>query len=64
MTSNNVDWEKGWSYLCNDGAGLPPYTGKVMMGKTDAWHHGVSPPRGNGGWSLSPPHYDSWQTPD
>jgi hypothetical protein len=44
MSSNNADWEKGWFYLCNDGAGLPPYTVKVMMGKTDAWHHGVSPP--------------------
>jgi hypothetical protein len=20
-----------------------PYTGKVLMAKTDAWHHGVSP---------------------
>jgi hypothetical protein len=39
-----VDWEKGWLYLRNDGAGLPPYTGKVPMVKTDAWHHGVSPP--------------------
>jgi hypothetical protein len=44
MTSNNADWEKGWFYLCNDGAGLPPFTRKVLMGKTDAWHHGVSPP--------------------
>jgi hypothetical protein len=24
MTSNNVDWEKGWFYLHNDGTGLPP----------------------------------------
>jgi hypothetical protein len=23
MTSNNADWEKGWFYLRNDGAGLP-----------------------------------------
>jgi hypothetical protein len=23
MTSNNVEWERGWFYLCNDGAGLP-----------------------------------------
>jgi hypothetical protein len=22
----------------------PPYTGKVLVAKTDAWHHGVSPP--------------------
>jgi hypothetical protein len=44
MTSNNTDWEKGWFYLRNDGASLPPYTGKVLMGKTDAWHHSVSPP--------------------
>jgi hypothetical protein len=44
MTSNNADWEKGWSYLRNDGTGLPPYTEKVLMGKADALHHGVSPP--------------------
>jgi hypothetical protein len=44
MTSNNADWEKGWFYLRNDGTGLPPYTGKVLMVKTDAWHHSVSPP--------------------
>jgi hypothetical protein len=43
MMSNNADWEKGWFYLHNDGAGLPPpYTGKVLMVKTDAWHHDVS----------------------
>jgi hypothetical protein len=42
MTSNNADWEKGWFYLRNDGGGHP-YTGKVLMVKTDAWHHGVSP---------------------
>jgi hypothetical protein len=24
MASNNADWEKGWFYLRNDGAGLPP----------------------------------------
>jgi hypothetical protein len=24
MTSNNAEWERGWFYLCNDGAGLPP----------------------------------------
>jgi hypothetical protein len=22
----------------------PPYTGKVLIAKTDAWHHGLSPP--------------------
>jgi hypothetical protein len=44
MTSNNADWEKGWFYLRNDDAGLPPYTGKVLIAKTDAWHHGVLPP--------------------
>jgi hypothetical protein len=44
MTSNNADWEKGWFYLRNDGVGLPPYTGKVLMGKPDAWFHDVSPP--------------------
>jgi hypothetical protein len=43
-TSNNAYWEKGWLYLCNNGTGLPPYTGKVLMAKTDAWHHDVSPP--------------------
>jgi hypothetical protein len=44
MTSNNTDWEKGWFYVRNDGVGLPSYTGKVLMGKTDAWFNGVSPP--------------------
>jgi hypothetical protein len=24
MTSNNTEWERGWFYLRNDGAGLPP----------------------------------------
>jgi hypothetical protein len=24
MSSNNGDWEKGWFYLCNDCADLPP----------------------------------------
>jgi hypothetical protein len=44
MTSNNAEWERGWFYLRNDGAGLPPYSGKVLMEKADSWHHGVSPP--------------------
>jgi hypothetical protein len=44
MTSNNADWEKGWFYLRNDGVCLPPYTEKVLVGKPDAWFHGVSPP--------------------
>jgi hypothetical protein len=43
MTSNNVDWEKGWFYLRNDGVGLPSYTDKVLMAKTDTWHHTVLP---------------------
>jgi hypothetical protein len=24
MTSNNVEWERGWFYLRNDEPGLPP----------------------------------------
>jgi hypothetical protein len=24
MTSNNAEWERGWFYLRNDSAGLPP----------------------------------------
>jgi hypothetical protein len=24
MTSNNAEWERGWFYLRNEGAGLPP----------------------------------------
>jgi hypothetical protein len=44
MTSNNADWEKWWFYLRNDSAGLPPYTGKVLMAKTDTWHHSMSLP--------------------
>jgi hypothetical protein len=41
MTSNNAEWERGWFYLRNDGAGLPPYSGKVLMEMVDS-HHGVS----------------------
>jgi hypothetical protein len=43
-TSNNAEWERGWFYLRNDGAGLPPYSGKVLKERADSWHHGVSPP--------------------
>jgi hypothetical protein len=44
MTSNNAEWERGWFYLCNEGAGLPSYSGKVLKDRADSWHHGVSPP--------------------
>jgi len=44
MTSNNADWEKGWFYLCNDGAGLPAYTGKVLTERPGRWGRGVSDP--------------------
>jgi hypothetical protein len=43
MTSNNADWERGWFYLRNNGTGLRPYSGKVLMERADSWHHGVSP---------------------
>jgi hypothetical protein len=35
MTSNKANWEKGWFYLCYNGGSLPPYTGKVLLAKTD-----------------------------
>jgi hypothetical protein len=44
MTSNNAEWEPGWFYLRNEGAGLPSYSGKVLKDKSDSLHHGVSPP--------------------
>jgi hypothetical protein len=44
MTSNNAEWERGWFYLRNDGAGLPPYSSKVLKERADSWHHGMSPP--------------------
>jgi hypothetical protein len=44
MTSNNAEWERGLFYLRNDGAGLPPYSDKVLTERADSWHHGVSPP--------------------
>jgi hypothetical protein len=44
MTSNNTEWERGWFYLRNEGAGLPSYSGKVLKDRADSWHHGVSPP--------------------
>jgi hypothetical protein len=43
MTSNNVEWERGWLYLRNDEPGLPPWTGKVVREKTDSWWHDLSP---------------------
>jgi hypothetical protein len=36
MTSNNSEWERGWFYLCDDGAGLPSYSGKVLKDKADS----------------------------
>jgi hypothetical protein len=44
MTSNNAEWERGWFYLRNEGAGLPSYSGKVLKDRADSWHHRVSPP--------------------
>jgi hypothetical protein len=44
MTSNNVEWERGWFYLRNADPGLPPYTGKVLREKVASWYHGASPP--------------------
>jgi hypothetical protein len=44
MTSNNSEWQRGWFYLHNNGAGLPSYSGKVLKDKANSWHHGVSPP--------------------
>jgi hypothetical protein len=43
MTSNNVEWERGWFYLRNDEPDLHPWTGKVVREKDDSWWHGVSP---------------------
>jgi hypothetical protein len=43
MTSNNVEWERGWFYLRNDEPGLLPWTGMVVREKDDSWWHGVSP---------------------
>jgi hypothetical protein len=28
MSSNNADWKRGWFYLRNSGAGLPPTLAK------------------------------------
>jgi hypothetical protein len=42
MTTNNSEWDKAWFYLRNDGAGLPPYTGKVLDSRTYNWSFGVS----------------------
>jgi hypothetical protein len=42
MTSNNVEWEKGWFYLHNDGASLSPYTGKVLREKPNAVYREAS----------------------
>jgi hypothetical protein len=42
MTTNNSEWDKAWFYLRNDGAGLPPYTGKVLDSRPYNWSFGVS----------------------
>jgi hypothetical protein len=42
MTFNNAEWERGWFYLRNDGAGLP-LGREGADGEADSWHHGVSP---------------------
>jgi hypothetical protein len=42
MTTNNADWDKGWFYLRNDGASLPPYTGKVLASRPFNWALRVS----------------------
>jgi hypothetical protein len=42
MTTNNLEWDKLWFYLRNDGAGLPPYTGKVLDNLPYKWSFGVS----------------------
>jgi hypothetical protein len=45
MTSNNAEWERGGSASATTAlASPPPYTSKVLMVKTDSWHHNVSPP--------------------
>jgi hypothetical protein len=45
MTTNNVDWERGWFYLRNTEPGLPPYTGLVFREKPNSWGYGVSTPQ-------------------
>jgi hypothetical protein len=42
MTTNNLEWDKAWFYLRNDGTGLPPYTGKVLDSRPYSWSFGVS----------------------
>jgi hypothetical protein len=42
MMTNNQDWDKGWFYLRNDGALLPPYTGKVLNARPFNWGLRVS----------------------
>jgi hypothetical protein len=42
MTTNNSEWDKAWFYLRNDGAGIPPYTGKVLDSRPYNWSFVVS----------------------
>jgi hypothetical protein len=37
VTTNNTEWDKGWFYLRNDSAALPPYTGKVLDNRPFNW---------------------------
>jgi hypothetical protein len=64
MTSNNVDWDKGWFYLRNDGASLPPTPARCRWRRPTPGTTACRLSRISGGWNRSPPHCGVWQTPD
>jgi hypothetical protein len=64
MTLNNADWEKGWFYLRNDGAGLPPTPARCWWRRPTPGTMVCRLPHVSRGWSRSPPRCGVWRTPD
>lgn len=42
LASSNHGWQNGRFYLCNDGDEFSGYSGLVVTGKPEKWHHGVA----------------------
>jgi hypothetical protein len=55
MTSNNAEWERGWFYLRNDGAGLPPTLARCLRRGSTLGTMGCPRLRTRRGWIRSWP---------
>jgi hypothetical protein len=56
MTSNNAEWERGWIYIRNDGAGLPPTPVRCCWRRATPGTKACPLPRTRRGWIRSWPH--------